>query len=117
MKQLLKAGMFSMGLLGCAALGFAGPGSSDYNKGDKSYKKSYKKKKYCSCCGRKIKKDKSGFSTNSDFFKAFFSFPYPLFKLSVKGFYGKEVTYETIPNFSLLYNAEIEFIKRDKIKF
>lgn len=33
-------------------------------------------------------------SSNSDFFKAFFSFPYPLFKLSVKGFYGKEVTYD-----------------------
>lgn len=32
--------------------------------------------------------------TNSDFFKAFFSFPYPLFKLSVKGFYGKEITYD-----------------------
>lgn len=31
---------------------------------------------------------------NSNFFKAFFSFPYPLFKLSVKGFYGKEVTYD-----------------------
>ena len=33
-------------------------------------------------------------ASNSDFFKAFFSFPYPLFKLSVKGFYGKEVTYD-----------------------
>lgn len=33
-------------------------------------------------------------TSNSDFFKAFFSFPYPLFKLSVKGFYGKEVTYD-----------------------
>lgn len=33
-------------------------------------------------------------SSNSNFFKAFFSFPYPLFKLSVKGFYGKEVTYD-----------------------
>ena len=32
--------------------------------------------------------------TNSNFFKAFFSFPYPLFKLSIKGFYGKEVTYD-----------------------
>ena len=32
--------------------------------------------------------------SNSDFFKAFFSFPYPLFKLSIKGFYGKEVTYD-----------------------
>ena len=51
-----------------------------------------------------VKKDKSGFSTNSDFFKAFFSFPYPLFKLSVKGFYGKEVTYDL----SLL-STNIEF--------
>ena len=33
-------------------------------------------------------------SSNAEFFKAFFSFPYPLFKLSVKGFYGKEVTYD-----------------------
>ena len=32
--------------------------------------------------------------SNSDFFKAFFSFPYPLFKLSIKGFYGKEITYD-----------------------
>jgi len=32
--------------------------------------------------------------SNSNFFKAFFSFPYPLFKLSIKGFYGKEVTYD-----------------------
>lgn len=32
--------------------------------------------------------------SNSDFFKAFFSFPYPLFKLSIKGFYGKELTYD-----------------------
>lgn len=32
--------------------------------------------------------------SNSDFFKAFFSFPYPLFRLSIKGFYGKEVTYD-----------------------
>lgn len=31
---------------------------------------------------------------HSDFFKAFFSFPYPLFKLSIKGFYGKEVTFD-----------------------
>ena len=33
-------------------------------------------------------------TSNSDFFKAFFTFPYPLFRLSVKGFYGKEVTYD-----------------------
>ena len=32
--------------------------------------------------------------SNAKFFKAFFSFPYPLFKLSVKGFYGKELTYD-----------------------
>ena len=37
---------------------------------------------------------KNNATSNSDFFKAFFSFPYPLFKLSVKGFYGKEVTYD-----------------------
>ena len=39
-------------------------------------------------------KKERGPESNSDFFKAFFSFPYPLFKLSVKGFYGKEVTYD-----------------------
>lgn len=33
-------------------------------------------------------------TSNSDFFKAFFSFPYPLFKLSIKGFYGKQLTYD-----------------------
>lgn len=31
---------------------------------------------------------------SSNFFKAFFSFPYPLFRLSVKGFYGKVITYD-----------------------
>ena len=30
---------------------------------------------------------------------------------------GKKVTYETIPNFSLLDNREIEFIKRNTIQF
>lgn len=30
---------------------------------------------------------------------------------------GKAITYETIPNFSLLDNGEIEFIKRNTIKF
>lgn len=42
--------------------------------------------------------------SNSDFFKAFFSFPYPLFKLSIKGFYGKEITYDL----SVL-NCNVEF--------
>lgn len=45
-------------------------------------------------------------TTNSDFFKAFFSFPYPLFKLSVKGFYGKEVTYDlSVVNCNIDFNA------------
>ena len=47
---------------------------------------------------------KNNATSNSDFFKSFFSFPYPLFKLSVKGFYGKEVTYDL----SVL-NCNIEF--------
>lgn len=42
--------------------------------------------------GSNVGKNKA--TTNSEFFKAFFSFPYPLFKLSIKGFYGKEVTYD-----------------------
>lgn len=37
---------------------------------------------------------KNSATSNSKFFKAFFSFPYPLFKLSIKGFYGKEITYD-----------------------
>lgn len=32
--------------------------------------------------------------SNSNIYKAFFSFPYPLFILKVKGFYGKGVTYK-----------------------
>ena len=44
--------------------------------------------------GPNFNKEKSHSTSNSDFFKAFFSFPYPMFKLSVKGFYGKEVTYD-----------------------
>ena len=32
--------------------------------------------------------------SNSNLYKAFFSFPYPLFILKVKGFYGKGVTYK-----------------------
>lgn len=47
-------------------------------------------------------------STNSDFFKAFFSFPYPLFKLSVKGFYGKEVTYDlSVLKCNVTFNSSI----------
>ena len=31
---------------------------------------------------------------SATFFNALFSFPYPMFKLTVKGFYGKEITYD-----------------------
>ena len=45
-------------------------------------------------------------ASNSDFFKAFFSFPYPLFKLSVKGFYGKEVTYDlSVLKCNVIFNS------------
>lgn len=41
------------------------------------------------------------------FFKALFSFPYPMFKLKVKGFYGKEVTYNlSVEDFKANFNAE-----------
>lgn len=40
------------------------------------------------------------------FFKALFSFPYPLFKLSVKGFYGQEVTYNlAVMDFKSSFNS------------
>ena len=40
------------------------------------------------------------------FFKALFSFPYPLFKLKVKGFYGKEVTYNlSVEKFEATFNS------------
>lgn len=32
-------------------------------------------------------------SNNNEFFRSFFTFPYPMFELKVKGFYGKGVTY------------------------
>ena len=41
------------------------------------------------------------------FFKSLFSFPYPMFKLKVKGFYGKEVTYNlTVEDFQSSFDAE-----------
>lgn len=44
---------------------------------------------------------------NSNFFKALFSFPYPLFKLSVKGFYGKELTYDlSVANSNIEFNSQ-----------
>lgn len=44
---------------------------------------------------------------DGSFFKALFSFPYPLFKLKVKGFYGREVTYNlSVEDFQGNFNAE-----------
>lgn len=41
------------------------------------------------------------------FFKSLFSFPYPKFKLKVKGFYGKEVTYNlSVEKFESNFNAD-----------
>lgn len=43
-------------------------------------------------------------NTMGSVYRALFSFPYPLFKLKVKGFYGKGVTYYLTP-----YDSQIEF--------
>lgn len=43
--------------------------------------------------------------TNGSFYRALFMFPSPLFKLSVKGFYGCEITY----NLALSHPVKIEF--------
>lgn len=54
----------------------------------------------------------TGHATNTkinggSFFKALFSFPYPMFKLKIKGFYGKEVTYNLcVEDFQGNFNAE-----------
>lgn len=55
---------------------------------------------------------------SSAFFSSLFTYPYPLFKLSVKGFYGKEVTYDlSVSNVKINFNsqtgnfeANVEFI-------
>lgn len=40
------------------------------------------------------------------FFDSLFTFPYPLFKLSVKGFYGKEITYDlTVSDVKISFNS------------
>lgn len=55
---------------------------------------------------------KTGHSGNTringgSFFKALFSFPYPMFKLKVKGFYGREVTYNlSVEDFQGSFNAD-----------
>lgn len=41
------------------------------------------------------------------FFKALFSFPYPVFKLTIKGFYGKAVTYKlAVSDFRASFNSQ-----------
>lgn len=58
--------------------------------------------------------DKSGKPDNDtslgnggSFFKALFCFPYPLFKLRVKGFYGQEVTYKlSVSDFKADFNSQ-----------
>lgn len=46
-------------------------------------------------------------STNMSSFSSFFSMPYPLFKLKIKGFYGKIVTYPLhLQDFKSEYNSE-----------
>lgn len=51
--------------------------------------------------------DKDYHKSNSKFFKSFFTFPYPLFKLSVKGFYGKELTYDlSVLKTNIIFNSE-----------
>lgn len=50
---------------------------------------------------------KKSVKQNARFFKALFSFPYPLFKLSVKGFYGKELTYDlSVANTNIEFNSQ-----------
>ena len=57
--------------------------------------------------GRSVGLNNTSVST-SKFFKAFFSFPYPLFKLSVKGYYGKETTYDlALEKCNVNFNASI----------
>ena len=52
-------------------------------------------------------KDKATGNNPRSFFNALFSFPYPLFKLKVKGFYGKEVTYNlAVSDVKANFNAD-----------
>lgn len=47
-------------------------------------------------------------TTSGSFFKSLFSFPYPKFTLKVKGFYGKEVTYElAVSKFNSDFDARV----------
>lgn len=62
----------------------------------------------------------NGYNTAGSFFKCFFMFPYPLFKLTVKGFYGEPITYElTVADFRARFdsnngnfNATAKFVGR-----
>lgn len=64
----------------------------------------------------------TGLAGNSDitgsFFRAFFTFPYPRFKLCIKGFYGEPITYDMAVNkFNAVFDsktgnfgADVEFV-------
>lgn len=46
-------------------------------------------------------------NTEGSFFKALFCFPYPVFKLRVKGFYGRQVEYDlAVEDFRTSFNSE-----------
>jgi len=54
--------------------------------------------------------EKEAVMDGGSFFKSLFTFPYPLFKLSVKGFYGMEVTYKlTVSKFTSEFDCERGF--------
>lgn len=51
--------------------------------------------------------DDKGVLSNSSYFSTFFSMPYPVFQLTVKGYYGKAVTYcLNLMKWNMTFNAE-----------
>lgn len=51
--------------------------------------------------------DKSQYVTSAEMYKCFFTFPYPRFRLLVKGFYGKAVTYQlAVVSFNANFNSQ-----------
>lgn len=51
--------------------------------------------------------DKSQYVTSAEMYKCFFTFPYPRFRLLVKGFYGKAVTYQlAVVSFNASFNSQ-----------
>jgi hypothetical protein len=51
--------------------------------------------------------DENGVLSNNSYFSTFFSMPYPVFQLTVKGYYGKAVTYcLNLMKWNMTFNAE-----------